>query len=87
MKGQDVKGKKNRSRVPKDHPILIVNKDLNESMETRRYTRLHEIGFIFYTSPLEPKKVEETIIRGESWFTPLLEELNQPYASRSKYDK
>ena len=74
--GSNENKKKQKSRVPKDHPISNVIGDIEKSVVTRRRSRLNEVSFTCYTSQLEQKNVEEAL-GDESWTTALQEELNQ----------
>ena len=67
---------KHRSRIPKNHQISNVIRNVNEQVVTRRQLRLNEMGLVCYTSQLELKNVEEAL-GDESWTTTLQEELNQ----------
>ena len=67
---------KHRSRIPKNHQISNVIRNVNEQVVTRRQFRLNEMGLVCYTSQLELKNVEEAL-GDESWTTTLQEELNQ----------
>ena len=69
-------GNKHKSGVPKYHHISNVIRNMDDSMVTMRRARQNEIDFLFYTSQLEPKNVEEAL-GDESWITALQEELNQ----------
>lgn len=66
---------KPKSKIPKNQPISNVIGNTNDSMVTRRQSRLNGIGFVCYTSQLMLKNVEE-VLRNESWTTALQEELN-----------
>ena len=61
-------GNRNKSKVPKNHPILNVIGTMDDSMVTRRQSRQNKIDFFCYTSQLEPKNVEE-VLGDESWTT------------------
>ena len=65
-------GKRNKSKVPKNHPISNVIGTMDDSMVTRRQSRQNKIDFFCYTSQLEPKNVEE-VLGDESWTTALQE--------------
>lgn len=69
-------GNKHKSRVPKHHHISNVIGNMDDFMVTKRQARQNEIDFLYYTSQLEPKNVEEAL-GDESWITTLQEELNQ----------
>ena len=75
-RGRNDLAKRNRSRVPKNHPLSNVSGDFEESMVTRRQSKLNEISYVFYTSQIEPKNVEEAL-KDEAWVEALHEELNQ----------
>ena len=68
--------RRNKSRIPKNHPISNVIGNIDESVLTRRQSRMNLIGLTCYTSQLEPKNVEEAL-RDESWITALNDELDQ----------
>ena len=57
---------KHRSIIPKNHLISNVIRNVNESVVTRRQSRLNEMGLVCYTSQLGPKNVEEAL-GDESW--------------------
>ena len=59
---------RNKSKVPKNHPILNVIGTMDDSMVTRRQSRQNKIDFFCYTSQLEPKNVEKAL-GDESWTT------------------
>ena len=48
--------KKNKSRVPKNHPLSNVIGDYEDSMLTRRQSKLNKISYVCYTSQIEPNK-------------------------------
>ena len=54
-------GNRNKSKVPKNHLIFSVIETKKGSMVIRRQSRLNEIGFICYTSELEPKNIEKAL--------------------------
>ena len=49
--------KKNKSRVPKNHPLTNVIGNYEDSMVTRRQVKLNEISYVCYISQIEPKKI------------------------------
>ena len=75
-KGRIEPSKKNKSRVPKNHPLSNVIGNYEDNMVTRRQSKLNEISYIFYASQIEPKKVEEAL-NDEAWVEALHEGINQ----------
>ena len=75
-KGRIEPSKKNKSRVPKNHPLSNVIGNYEDSMVTRRQSKLNEVSYVCYTSQIEPKNVEEAL-NDEAWVEALHEELNQ----------
>ncbi|KAL6348246.1 hypothetical protein AAG906_005538 [Vitis piasezkii] len=67
--------KKNKSRIPKNHPLSNVIGNYEDSMVTRRQSKLNEVSYVCYTSQIEPKNVEEAL-NDEAWVETLHEELN-----------
>ena len=55
-RGRIEPSKKNKSRVPKNHPLSNVIGDYEDSMLTRRQSKLNKISYVCYTSQIEPKK-------------------------------
>ncbi|RVW20081.1 Retrovirus-related Pol polyprotein from transposon RE1, partial [Vitis vinifera] len=74
-RGRIEQSKKNKSRVPKNHPLSNVIGNYEDSMVTRRQSKLNEVSYVCYTSQIEPKNVEEAL-NDEAWVD-LHEELNQ----------
>ena len=68
--------KKNKSRVPKNHPLSNVIGNYEDSMVIRRQSKLIEVSYVCFTSQIEPKNVEEAL-NNEAWEKALYEELNQ----------
>ncbi|XP_059599385.1 retrovirus-related Pol polyprotein from transposon RE1 [Vitis vinifera] len=75
-RGRIEPSKKNKSRVPKNHPLSNVIGNYEDSMVTRRQSKLNEVSYVCYTSQIEPKNVEEAL-NDEAWVDALHEELNQ----------
>ena len=75
-RGRIEPSKKNKSRVPKNHPLSNVIGNYEDSMVTRRQSKLNEVSYVCYTSQIEPKNVEEAL-NDEAWVKALHEELNQ----------
>ncbi|RVX07779.1 Retrovirus-related Pol polyprotein from transposon RE1 [Vitis vinifera] len=59
-----------------DDDRIDVTKDIEDSMVTRRQSKLNEVSYVCYTSQIEPKNVEEAL-NDEAWVEALHEELNQ----------
>ena len=55
-RGRIKPSKKNKSRVPKNHPLTNVIGNYEDSMVTRRQVKLNEISYVCYISQIEPKK-------------------------------
>ena len=55
-RGRIEPSKKNKSRVPKNHPLSNVIGDYEDSMLTRRQSKLNKISYVCYTSQIEPNK-------------------------------
>ncbi|RVW69235.1 Retrovirus-related Pol polyprotein from transposon TNT 1-94 [Vitis vinifera] len=75
-RGRIEPSKKNKSRVPKNHPLSNVIGNYEDSMVIRRQSKLNEVSYVCYTSQIEPKNVEEAL-NDEAWVEALHEELNQ----------
>ena len=59
-------GNRNKSKVPKSHFILDVAGNISDfTITTMRQSRINKIDFIWYTSQLEPKNMDEAL-RDES---------------------
>ena len=76
VRGRIEPSKKNKSRVPKNHPLSNVIGNYEDSMVTRRHSKLNKVNYDCYTSQIEPKNVKETL-NDEAWVEALHEELNQ----------
>ncbi|RVW30845.1 putative mitochondrial protein [Vitis vinifera] len=75
-RGRIEPSKKNKSKIPKNHPLSNVIGNYKDNMVTKRQSKLNEISYVCYTSQIEPKKVEEAL-NNEAWVEALHEELNQ----------
>ena len=76
-RGRIEPSKKNKSRVPKNHPLSNVIGDYEDSMLTRRQSKLNKISYVCYTSQIEPNKCwisleEWSLGRGFSWRAKLI---------------
>ncbi|KAL6333989.1 hypothetical protein AAG906_000040 [Vitis piasezkii] len=65
-RGRIEPSKKNKSRVPKNHPLSNVIGNYKDSMVTKRKSKLNEISYVF-----------EEALNDEAWVEALHEELNQ----------
>ncbi|KAJ9682438.1 hypothetical protein PVL29_018369 [Vitis rotundifolia] len=75
-RGRIEPSKKNKSRVPKNHPLSNVIGNYEDNILTRRQSKLNEISYVCYISQIEPKNIEEAL-NDEAWVEALHEELNQ----------
>ncbi|KAJ9682774.1 hypothetical protein PVL29_018656 [Vitis rotundifolia] len=75
-RGRIQPSKKNKSRVPKNHPLSNVIGNYEDNLVTRRQSKLNEVSYVCYTSQIEPKNVEKAL-NDEAWVEALHEELNQ----------
>ena len=62
----DTNTRKPSSRMKLYHPLDQVIGNPEEGVRTRRRARQDEVMYVFYTSTLEPKKVEEAL-KDEFW--------------------
>ena len=67
---------KSKSKVLKNHPLSNVIRNYEDSMVTRRQSKLNEITYVCYTSQIELKKYWRGL-DDEAWVEALHEELNQ----------
>ena len=58
-KGRIEPSKKNKSRVPKNHPLSNVIGNYEDSMVTRRQSKLNKVSYVCYTSQIEQKMLKK----------------------------
>ena len=54
--------KKNKSKVLKNHPLSNVIGNYEDSMVTRRHSKLNKVNYDCYTSQIELKNIEEALM-------------------------